>query len=508
MRHGADCGSASRRRPRLAACRAARYRERHGPIARSGRTPRRRRGRRLRGRCRRAVHATAPRRVPPPAAPGSGSTISCNPPARQSAAEPLILVVLGDSTTAGVGVDQRAGRVAVPARPPHRRRRGAPGARHQLRVGRRTGRRPAAPADRACQLAPSRSPATEAVRSSPTRTWWPSSSAPTTRRTSTPPARYRASLRATFEQVARARAAGAHRARAASRASAVPCARSSPSSSSPTSTRACCGRSAAQRPPAPGAAYADIHARVPALIAGRTDVLSSDGFHPSAVLYDAWARVIFEALAGRPGNSGRAAVGADGARRSLTARARRAHRLLARPVGCDAAPDEPCSARQRARGEVPCVLSWSSSPWWRRSSPAWALAAPAAGSETALKVAIIVGPVGEELTPVYICLADAAADGGRDARRDRGARLLAGRHGRQGARRGRGRQHRDLPRPRGRHAEPVQRHGQRRDDERLGPQRSRRRRDQPRRLASATVRWPTTARPGSPSTPGRRRAGS
>ncbi len=36
-------------------------------------------------------------------------------------------------------------------------------------------------------------------------------------------------------------------------------------------------------------------------------------------------------------------------------------------------------------------------------------AAPAAGSEGALKVAIIVGPVGEELTPVYITLADAAA---------------------------------------------------------------------------------------------------
>src|SRR5918995_2178077 len=45
-----------------------------------------------------------------------------------------------------------------------------------------------------------------------------------------------------------------------------------------------------------GAAYGDIHGLVPAMIAGRTDVLSSDGFHPSAVLYDAWARVIFEAL--------------------------------------------------------------------------------------------------------------------------------------------------------------------------------------------------------------------
>jgi lysophospholipase L1-like esterase len=45
-----------------------------------------------------------------------------------------------------------------------------------------------------------------------------------------------------------------------------------------------------------GAAYADIHARVPGLIAGRRDVLASDGFHPSTVLYDAWAQVMFEAL--------------------------------------------------------------------------------------------------------------------------------------------------------------------------------------------------------------------
>ena len=37
------------------------------------------------------------------------------------------------------------------------------------------------------------------------------------------------------------------------------------------------------------------------------------------------------------------------------------------------------------------------------------LPAPAAGAESTAKVAIIVGPVGEELTPVYISLADAAA---------------------------------------------------------------------------------------------------
>ena len=47
-----------------------------------------------------------------------------------------------------------------------------------------------------------------------------------------------------------------------------------------------------------GAAYADIHAQVPPLIRGRRDVLSSDRFHPSAVLYDAWARVMCDALYG------------------------------------------------------------------------------------------------------------------------------------------------------------------------------------------------------------------
>ena len=49
-----------------------------------------------------------------------------------------------------------------------------------------------------------------------------------------------------------------------------------------------------------GAAYADLHSEVPSLIAGRRDVLSSDRFHPSAVGYDAWAEVIFQALQAGP----------------------------------------------------------------------------------------------------------------------------------------------------------------------------------------------------------------
>lgn len=45
-----------------------------------------------------------------------------------------------------------------------------------------------------------------------------------------------------------------------------------------------------------GARYADLAAEVPGRIVGRTDVLSSDQFHPSAVGYSAWADVIADAL--------------------------------------------------------------------------------------------------------------------------------------------------------------------------------------------------------------------
>ena len=45
-----------------------------------------------------------------------------------------------------------------------------------------------------------------------------------------------------------------------------------------------------------GAAHADLESGVPLLIAGREDALSSDQFHPSVVGYDAWAEVMFQAL--------------------------------------------------------------------------------------------------------------------------------------------------------------------------------------------------------------------
>lgn len=49
-----------------------------------------------------------------------------------------------------------------------------------------------------------------------------------------------------------------------------------------------------------GAAYADLARDVPPLIRGRTDVLSRDQFHPSVVGYTAWADVIAGALLSGP----------------------------------------------------------------------------------------------------------------------------------------------------------------------------------------------------------------
>jgi lysophospholipase L1-like esterase len=48
-----------------------------------------------------------------------------------------------------------------------------------------------------------------------------------------------------------------------------------------------------------GVAYADLARHVPRLIRGRSDVLSRDRFHPSLVGYTAWADVIFDALTSR-----------------------------------------------------------------------------------------------------------------------------------------------------------------------------------------------------------------
>ncbi len=59
-----------------------------------------------------------------------------------------------------------------------------------------------------------------------------------------------------------------------------------------------------------GAAYADLAASVPPRIERGMEFLSSDGFHPSVVGYSLWADVIFEALVGQPSSGGRSAVSA------------------------------------------------------------------------------------------------------------------------------------------------------------------------------------------------------
>lgn len=59
-----------------------------------------------------------------------------------------------------------------------------------------------------------------------------------------------------------------------------------------------------------GAAYADLYAGVSRLIEGRADVLSSDRFHPSVVGYDAWAEVIFQALRSHLGTADPSVVAA------------------------------------------------------------------------------------------------------------------------------------------------------------------------------------------------------
>lgn len=54
-----------------------------------------------------------------------------------------------------------------------------------------------------------------------------------------------------------------------------------------------------------GVAYADLARWVPPRIRGRTDVLSRDRFHPSVIGYTAWADVIFDALGAADAGAGR-----------------------------------------------------------------------------------------------------------------------------------------------------------------------------------------------------------
>jgi lysophospholipase L1-like esterase len=207
---------------------------------------------------------------------------------------PLNLIVLGDSTTVGVGVDRPedalpyrlARRLAdVEGRPVRVVSFGAAGARvadladNQLvRASGPTEQRRAGPFLPSADVVAIVIGSNDATHRTPTR-------------------RYRADLRATLEGVraaaprARLVLAGIPRFRGALRAfeplillTDAYARRLRPIS-----------RDEAARV---GAAYADIYRAIPPMIKGRTDVLARDQFHPSAVLYDAWAQVIFDALAG------------------------------------------------------------------------------------------------------------------------------------------------------------------------------------------------------------------
>ena len=211
-----------------------------------------------------------------------------------SPAEPINLVVLGDSTTAGVGVDQPqdalpfllARRIAdAEACPVRVISYGWAGARAadlpRQQIAHASGAQPR-PSDRGGPVLADADVVAIVIGSNDATH-------------QTPPARYRASLRATLEQVAdlapRARIVlgGIPRFRGALRAY-------EPLIFIADQYARLLRRISRHEAARSGAAYGDIHGRVPALIAGRTNVLSSDGFHPSAVMYDAWARVIFDAL--------------------------------------------------------------------------------------------------------------------------------------------------------------------------------------------------------------------
>ena len=115
----------------------------------------------------------------------------------------------------------------------------------------------------------------------------------------TPPGRYRAALRSTMEG---ARAAAPH---ARIVLAGIPRFRGALRAIEPLITLADAyarllrpiSRAEAERA---GAAYADLAAGVPPRIEPGMEFLSSDKFHPSAVGYSLWADVIFEALIGHP----------------------------------------------------------------------------------------------------------------------------------------------------------------------------------------------------------------
>jgi lysophospholipase L1-like esterase len=224
------------------------------------------------------------------------------PPSRHAAAPRLRLAVLGDSTTAGVGVERAedslpyliATRVAdAEARPVHVVSYGWAGAR----VG---------------DLVRTQLPrAVEPLRATETESFLAAADVVAVvigandATHNTPPGRFRSDLRTLLEGIRHA----APSARVV--LAGIPAFRGALRGVEPLIFLADqyarllrpISRSEAARA---GAAYADLAAKVPERIRGRTDVLSRDRFHPSAVAYAAWADVIGEALLGE--TSARAAV--------------------------------------------------------------------------------------------------------------------------------------------------------------------------------------------------------
>jgi lysophospholipase L1-like esterase len=218
------------------------------------------------------------------------------PTSGQSDGDTLRLVVLGDSTTAGVGVDRPEDAL------PHLIAQGLADAEgrevHVVNYG--------WAGARAANLVPDQLPrALEPIRPDDALPFIANADVvviviganDATHRTR--PGRFRADLRATFAAVR----AAAPRARIVH--AGVPAFRGALRTLEPlmliTDSYARLLRPISRQESERGhVAYADLARDVPPRIRGRRDALSSDQFHPSAVGYGAWADVIVEALHGAP----------------------------------------------------------------------------------------------------------------------------------------------------------------------------------------------------------------